>query len=440
MKKIFSLLFVLSILFASCEEWIDPEINVDPDNPKDVSVGVLLPAIQGSLAYYYGGIDVVGIQCVWMQQLRGQDRQFVAINNYNIRTSDPNNLWNSMYQGVLMDLEQLISKAEDPDNLERNIAGAAKVLKAVSLSLATDVWGSIPYSEAFLGSDELTPVYDDQQSIYNNIQGLLDEAISDLQSGSDENIVGITNDYIYEGDPGAWLKAAYSLKARLTMRLSEVTSVNYNEVIEDLENGFTSIDDDMEQPFDDASSAGYNPLYQFIEQRPGYISNSSVYDSIMEGDPRNGIQVWSEDGFWTSQGSPVLFMGYTEALFLKAEAQFRNDALEDAKGTLVSALESSLIKYGVIAGNESFLTDFEAEIDGLSGEDFLERLILEKYKHLFTSPEVYNDWRRTGYPELEPVVGDEIPKRYPYPQDEFQYNLENVPEVNIYQRVWWDAD
>ena len=85
MKKVFSLLFVLSILFASCEEWIDPEINVDPDNPKDVSIGVLLPAIEGSLAYYYGGIDVVGIQSVWMQQLRGQDRQFVAINNYNIR-------------------------------------------------------------------------------------------------------------------------------------------------------------------------------------------------------------------------------------------------------------------------------------------------------------------------------------------------------------------
>ena len=438
MKKVFSLLFVLSILFASCEEWIDPEINVDPDNPKDVSIGVLLPAIEGSLAYYYGGIDVVGIQSVWMQQLRGQDRQFVAINNYNIRTSDPNNLWNSLYQGVMMDIEQMIVKAEDPDNLERNSAGVAKVLKAVSLSLATDSWGSIPYTEAFLGSDELTPVYDDQQAIYSEIIRLLDDAIGDLES--DENVAGITNDYIYGGDPAAWIRAAYSLKARFTMRLTEVSSVDYDAVIADLDNGFVSIDDDMEQPFDASSSAGYNPLYQFIEQRGGYIGNNAVYDSIMEGDPRNGIQVWSEDGFWSSQGSPVSFMGYTEALFLRAEAEYRNGAIDDAKTTLVSALESSMTKYNVIAGNESFVTDFEAEIAGLSGEDFLERLILEKYKHLFASPEVYNDWRRTGYPVLDPVQGTDIPKRYPYPQDEFQYNLDNVPEVNIYQRVWWDAD
>ncbi len=436
MKKILSLLFVLSVLFASCEKWIDPDINIDPDNPKDVSIGVLLPAIQGSLGYYYGGIDVVGIQSVWMQQLRGQDRQFVAINNYNIRQSDPNNLWNSMYQGVLMDLKQYIDKAEDPDNLERNAAGVGKVLMAFSLAMVTDVWGDVPYTEALMGSDELTPVYDSQSSIYDEIERLLDAAIPDLQS--DDNVAGITNDYIYGGDTELWVKAANMLKARYAMRLTKVSTVDFGAVIDDLDAGFESIDDDMMQPFDGSSSAGYNPLYQFIEQRAGYVGNNAVYDSIMEGDPRSGIQEWSANGYWTNQGSPVLFIGYTEGLFLKAEAQYRNDDEAGAQETLVDALEASLTKYDVY--DEDFVNDFDTETEALTGETLLERIMLEKYKHLFAHPEPYNDWRRTGYPVLDPVQGSSIPRRYPYAQDEVAYNLENVPTVNIFQRVWWDAE
>jgi hypothetical protein len=443
MKKILSIIFILSVLFTGCEKWIDPEINVDPDNPKDVSIGVLLPAIEGSLAYYYGGIDIVGIQSVWMQQLTGQDRQFVAINNYTIRQSDPNNLWNSMYQGVMMDLQQYIEKASDEEAYEANAIGVGKVLLAMSMAMVTDVWGDVPYSEAFQGSDNLTPSFDSQESIYSEIDNLLAGAISDLQS--DDNVAGIQNDYIYGGDPDMWIKAANTLRARFAMRLTKVATVNYADVITYLDNGISDISEDMEQPFDGSSSAGYNPLYQFIQQRSGYIGNNLLFDSIymqVPNDPRDGYQDWSASGFWSSQGSPVHFTGAGEALFLRAEALYRDSDEDGARTALSDAVSSSLEKYGVDLTSQAavdYVDAVDTEAAGLTGEALLEMIIVEKYKHMFAHPEPYNDFRRTGYPDLTPTQGTQIPRRYPYPQDEVQYNP-NTPETNIFQRVWWDAE
>jgi hypothetical protein len=437
MKKILGLLFVTAILFSSCEEWIDPEINVDPDNPKDVSIGVLLPAIQGAFAYYYGGIDIVGIQSVWMQQLTGSDRQFVAINNYTIRRSDPNNLWNSLYQGVMMDCKQLVEKAEEDG--EDNMAGVGKIYMAMALATATDVWGDIPYTEAFLGSENLTPGFEPQEAIYGYVMDLINGAIEDLESTN--NIAGITNDYIYGGDPSKWLAAAYTLRARYEMRLTERKSVDFQSVLDDLEMGIASTDDDFDQPFDGSSSAGYNPLYQFIEQRGGYIINNATYDDMMAGDPRNGIQEWSANGFWSSQGSPVHFTGYAERLFIAAEALYRDGSEGLAQDTLVAAVGASMEKYEVdlfSADAIAFMEAFETEVDALSGEDLLEKIIVEKYKHMFAHPEPYNDFRRTGYPELTPVAGSEVPVRYPYAQDSYDYNPNNTPDANIFQPVWWD--
>ena len=451
MKKLLSLLFVTAIFFTSCEKWIDPEINTDPDNPKDVSIEALLPAIEGSFAYYYGGIDIVGIQSVWVQQLRGADRQFVAINNYNIRSSDPNNLWNSLYAGTMMDIIKLIDKAENAELKDMNVAGVGKVLLALCLATATDVWGDIPYTEAFLGDDNLNPSYDSQESIYTEIDRLLVEAIENLES--DDNLLGIRNDYIYGGTAASWIKAANTLRARFQMRLTKVKTVDFGTVLDLLDDGITSLDDDMELVFDESSSAGYNPLYQFIEQRSGYISNNGTYDAMLEGDPRNGIQSWSEDGFWTSQGAPVHITGATEALFLKAEAQYRNGDVDDAKETLVDAVGSSIDKYAAFLVEKVFdigydadsafsahLDAFEDDVDELTGVAVLERIMIEKYKHMFAHPEVYNDYRRTGYPVITPVSGTQVPRRYPYVQSELAYNADNVPTANQFQRVWWDAE
>ncbi len=444
--KFLGIIALVALTMVSCKRWINPDINIDPDSPTDASLDLMLPGIEASLAYYIGGFDIAGTPAIWMQQITGSDRQASAINVYIYRESDPNNLWGSMYAGVMMDLKTFIAKAEDPAQLSRNVAGVGKVLLALALGNMTDLWGDMPYSEAFQGGDNLTPAYDSQQDIYTEINNLLTAAIDDLGSTDPlENVFGIENDYIYGGDPSLWQKAAYTLRARYQMHLAKVQSVNYTNVLSDLANGLSDISEDMEQPFD-VSASGQNPLYQYVTQRSGYVSNSMTYYGFMEGDsntygvvdPRTGVNDWSGSGFWTAKDAPVAMVQYTEALFLKAEAEWRNGDYAAARQSLKDAVNSSMNKYGV--SDATWTTAFEADVDATADADLLELIINQKYRHMFCQLEAWTDWRRTGFPQLTPTSGSDIPRRYPYPTDEQLYNSANVPQgVTIFSRVWWDT-
>ena len=51
-RYIYSIIFIT--ILSSCEKWIDPEINVDPNNPKDVAMAQLVAPIEANLAYISG--------------------------------------------------------------------------------------------------------------------------------------------------------------------------------------------------------------------------------------------------------------------------------------------------------------------------------------------------------------------------------------------------
>jgi hypothetical protein len=67
----------------------------------------------------------------------------------------------------------------------------------------------------------------------------------------------------------------------------------------------------------------------------------------------------------------------------------------------------------------------------------------QKYLALYTSPEAYNDWRRTGLPNWPLSVGQtQMPRRWPLAQDERVYNNANAqPYLNktVFDRVFWDV-
>ncbi|MFC2115987.1 SusD/RagB family nutrient-binding outer membrane lipoprotein [Bacteroidota bacterium] len=450
-KQYLRLTFFLTLALASCEKWIDPEINVDPDAPLEVTPDVMLPGVQASLAYYIGGFDIGATPGIWMQQIQGQAQQALAINYYVFRATDPNNLWNSMYSGVMMDLTQMIEVCDDPETKSPALGGISKVLLAVALGQITDLWGDIPYSEAFLGSADdpvFKPKLDSQQEIYAEIRNLIGEAITDLQDTSDP-LYQVNADYYYNGDINAWLRAAYHMRARYEMHLQKVNlPFDYAAVISDLDRGFTSLSDDMEQVFN-VSITGQNPLYQFIEQREGYVVDNPFFESLFKQringtrDPRDGYYSWSELGYWTRRYAPVAIAQFTEALFLRAEALYMSGDEPQARAVLKYAIETSLTKYQVNmddSKNAQWLIDIGADIDTRTGTDLLEFIMVEKYKHMFCQLESWTDWRRTGFPQLTPKQGTRIPRRYPYSQHERDYNGDNTPVVQIYSRVWWDVE
>ena len=62
-------------------------------------------------------------------------------------------------------------------------AGIAKILKAYTYSVAVDVFGDVPYSEANkLKQGIVHPKFDDDASIYESLFALINEGIADLNN------------------------------------------------------------------------------------------------------------------------------------------------------------------------------------------------------------------------------------------------------------------
>jgi hypothetical protein len=65
---------------------------------------------------------------------------------------------------------------------------------------------------------------------------------------------------------------------------------------------------------------------------------------------------------------------------------------------------------------------------GVAGQALLREILTEKYVALFQSLEVWNDYKRTCFPNLEPVVeGQKVPVRLFYDTSERQTNT-SIPD------------
>jgi hypothetical protein len=429
-------ILLLAVFISSCKKWIDPAINKDPNSVVDVPYNLLLPSIEVNLGYELGGLDVSGITGMWVQYVSGQARQAATMGkNYNLKESDVTNLWYTLYSVAMMDLTVFTQKTGDANPQAR---GAGKVLMAYSLGTATDLFGDIPYTEAFKGNANLKPKYDTQESIYTTINNLLTEAIGDLSTPNSSNAIPFgsgSNDLIYNGNTGKWIAAAHSLRARYALHLSNKSSVDYTSILADCAAGIASNDDDFQMPFGTTESNA-NPLYQFDVQRTD-IAPSAAFATRATGDPR--LIVFKEGSnfgtFYGSIDSPVPFITYVETLFIKAETLLRQTASSQtlANAAYDAAVTASLDKFGV--------TDAKWLINntsGVLGNRNIKNIIEAKYIALFMQTEAYNDFRRTGYPVLIPTAGAAIPVRYPYSSDERLYNTANVPTgITINSPLWW---
>ncbi len=128
--------------------------------------------------------------------------------------------------GVMQNLEDIISKATAAGNLR--YAGIAKILKAYAYSVAVDVWGDVPYSEANkLKEGVLYPKFDDDAAIYESLFALINSGIADLNNNSAANTkVPAADDLIYSGNVARWIKAANTIKLKMYTQIRKVKNVS----------------------------------------------------------------------------------------------------------------------------------------------------------------------------------------------------------------------
>ncbi len=449
-----AIVLIFAVFLTSCDKWIDTDINISPNSPSDVPMKLLLPNIEANMAYSVEGNDLVRPTNLWLQYYNGYARQSFTQGHYIYNPSDVNNLWGTIYSDIIADITKVIQKAQETGS--PHYEGVAKVCLAWTLGTSTDVWGNIPYTEAIQGDENLNPHYDSQESVYQAIQNLLSEAIVALQST--ENAIDLEGDLVYGNDPTLWIKAAYALKARYAITLSNVVGSSvYAEALGYLGKGFTSNSDNFEFKFDETH---YSPLYSFMDER-GDITMASTFIDMMNDDQDQRIKVYAEDGldavgappgtdivdgisapgpYAAAKTASSYFMTYAEQKFIEAEALLKTDKSGDAYQAYLD---------GAVASNMMALDATEDEVKGwdwytnisvgASSLD-LELIMRQKYIAGYNTAQPYVDYRRTGYPVLERADGasTDIPRRFPYPQSELTYNSNTEGPVKLTDRIWWD--
>ncbi|MFD1630322.1 SusD/RagB family nutrient-binding outer membrane lipoprotein [Pseudopedobacter beijingensis] len=491
MKKNFKYLYVvlLGFLIVSCNKL---DLNENPKQPTNVGTKLRLPAIEANLAYsLYSQARFAAYHSYYFTMRTGNNDAITDTWNYNgiLRQAS----WRFHYFDVGANVNDMLKKAmEEKSN---NYAGVGKIILAYSYLTTTDVFGDLPFSEAF--TDSFNPKYDSQEQVLQGIEKLLDEGIADLNNVSElASTMNDKSDLIYKGDLNKWKSFALATKARLKLRTANFKG-GYQELLTIVNDALAGFSDAIFMyPLDskvtwernlwgparsqpewnfavitnklnetlptdvfmksltvDAANNIYDPrLYKLTT--PG-DNNKYLGAKLTEGlkdaslpnktDQKDFANLYG--GLWTKDDSPFPILLKEELYFIKAEAQFY---LEDYDGALKSYQEgiSLNMKRLEIPDGQiiNFLGSSKVAQDG--GSLKISHIMMQKYVALYLQPETWSDIRRygystTAYPDfyypkyaLNEWQGRYI-QRFPYdPETEYVYNPKEIARLGATARNW----
>lgn len=473
MKKLkitlLSLVMVAGVM-TSCEDYLD--VNTNPNQPTEVSLNLLMAHASyrtGNNMQLAGNITSYYVQYLASPNVNGSK---------DIHESQAfDGTWQALYRmmGTISDLEV---QAEEEG--ASHYLGAAKILKAINLGLTVDLWGDVPYSEAFF-AQFLKPKYDDDEVLYGEILSLLDQGITAFGAPDQETLLG-DDDFVYGGGanaPALWIKLAHSLKARYLLH----TGASAATIFTELAAGMQSNTDNGDIAFSSAGPDVYNPwasvarsqesliLDGWISQQLADAMNGTTFGVVdprlpfMFGATEAGEYVGVENGagrpssidvsgerstlvrgtYYASDDSPILIMTYAEAKFIEAEVAFSQNDLPRAYTAYLAGITAHMQMVGVAPGAiAAYVADPVVAVG--SANISLALIMKEKYVAMFLHPEAWNDARRFDYQYEDmtlpanhnPELNGQFLRRLIYPDSEISRNLQNVPEVTLLDRIWWD--
>lgn len=464
-KNIFPLLLIITFC-TSCKKYLD--VNISPNGPLTTSEKDLLAGIEAETGYNISGGMPARISAMWTQQL-AYNSEPPEWDAYKWQPSDANNTWSfSMYTAILHNLKIMRETAVSKGN--NHYLAISEILTAYNLGVATDLWGDIPYDEAFRGTEDMQPSYQKQEDIYKIVFALLDSSIAHTANppGHNRPTGGAGGDLIYNGNMNAWVKFAYFLKARHAFRLTYAPGhdkvVQGNIALPALAKAFTSGSDNAAFSFFDIPGSE-NPWYQAeIKWGTFVLSDHFIKALDSRNDPRltvyadpaaNGQYVGKINGtdpispasavshigsFYTAADAPIYLGTYTEALFIKAEATLYTSGATSALPIFNQAVTESMTSIGLSAADANAY--LAANYASFTDTNALQAILYEKYVANYLSLEAFNDWRRTNIPALSLVqnaVTNAIPQRWPYPSSERTNNPQPEHSILVTENVWWDT-
>src|SRR5690606_17280539 len=223
-RKLLLSLGLTALLATGCEdELIEANRNPDVLNniaPENQFLSATLSIHSQDFEAYY---DFYRRIMPWMQYvtpLNGNGLNFTNnVDNFSQR-------YGRLYTGIgdaLTDVEQLVAKLpEEEQPRYAHMIAMARILKAFYTFYVSDIYGSIPYTQAWQAryGGTLTPVYDDQPTLFATLDNDIKAAMATLKAPQSEPQVSLGNyDQYFRGDATAWVRAANALRLKIASRL-----------------------------------------------------------------------------------------------------------------------------------------------------------------------------------------------------------------------------
>ena len=488
MKNIFKLTTVAALattlmLGGSCTSNFE-EINTDPDALETGAPTNMLGSVLRNTMSQLGGIG--DATCTWA----GYIVKIQYMDNYNYLPT--NNTYGNKFSCCYrqnVQLDDILALTEATAEEMKNIRWAARIWKEYLWLWCTDQFGDIPYTEANQVPENARPVYDDQSIIYPsilaNLKVIADEMASE-EPGS-ENIGD--GDFLFHGDITLWQKFCNSLRMRVAMRIVNVAPELAQSTIEEIcQNPSTyPLLETSEENADfywQGSDPYFEPWYDDSRARNDWgMSNIFVAHMTSMNDPRisSVMKPAATDGQYRGYENGALAnptelssistigtiyrddpAGFTPVLrscenhFIKAEAALRGwNVGTTAQAAYEEGVRVSMEDNGISDADADAYLAAAGKWDGT-----FERIYMEEWVALFKEGvEAWSLYRRTGYPQEIVTSGEypgafnsfgtthnDVPFRMPYPDNEYQYNKENVEAAaatswtNTWgEQMWWDT-
>ena len=241
--KAISLSLLLGLSFASCEDILNDNMNID--RAHDNTVQQCMPVIvfyASQTVYDHAEYNVFLSQCLTTTG-KSQTGSYPYKQGWEFLNVNRHPQWRRHFYDLGKNARSVCNLAGTS-----NTDLIARTIMLMSTQLTTDTFGEMPmlpecymegtgkYGDAHLAT---TPHYEDQVDVYNwmfrEADALIDAFENVNRSTKDDVPVTVKMDRIYSGDLNKWKGLVYALKARLLLR--NIPNVNTtpamcNQIIE----------------------------------------------------------------------------------------------------------------------------------------------------------------------------------------------------------------
>lgn len=461
MKKIlFISAVVLGFTLSACDSYLD--INEDPNSPSagNIETDMLMPAIEMNIASSYGNFLRIagGFHSQQYAHLFGTSN-YVDYSQFNMSATRSSSTYSQLTQRALSNLKTVIDKSSAASDWGTYLA--AKTLRAFTYQILVDCYGEVPYTEA-LDPSNLSPKYDEGQTVYEGIIAELDEALQ--LAGTSDPVC--TNFLFPSATAGKWIQFANALKLKLLMRMADVKDVKAEVaaiINEDnlptsnvaYQNCWKNEPGQMSPFYAEEFSTAWGSTQTNVAANLAIIGTMQIMDSegnIEYQDPRlaaffepnedneyvGGISGTNYPGstsklqstYWcrpvASYDMPVYLITVSEIEFFKAEYYARYGSASEAENHYVAAIEASFASAGVAGADEYIARNPYSS-------NFKECIGLSKWIALsgVNNFEAWCEMRRLNYPTFGTLAGSNFYKE----GDEDSYNVSQYVPGTLYTPI-----